>query len=209
MYMCCVSAYIHKEHSILKQGIRYVESDRDLSYLNELADRNPYDDDEMVNMYTHFGFANEEYLNVPNYPKRIAEIAINASSNGKRLRALDVGCSTGRTAFELAKVFDSVVGIDFTVRLIGVGYRMQENEHLEWTLPEQGAINEHYKVSAKELGIDKTLQHVTFVQNDAQNMDKQYTNFDLIIASNLIDRLSNPHLFLEHVYLEESRRNWN
>jgi len=49
--------------------------------------------------------------------------------------------------------------------------------------------------TAEELGIEKTLQNVVFYQNDAQ-----YTDFDLIVASNLIDRLSNPLLFLKTIH---------
>lgn len=195
-----LSRYQFRRHFFQHAGIRYIESDRDLSYLSQLADRNPYDDDDMVNLFTHFAWTKDEYFNIPNYPKRIAEIALNFTKNKPNLSALDVGCATGRTAFELANKYQYVVGIDWTVRLIGVGYRMQENEFLEWTLPEQGDINAHYKVTAKELGIDKTLQRVFFLQNDAQNMDKDVTNFDLIIASNLIDRLSNPLLFLKSIH---------
>ena len=138
-----------------------MESDRDLSYLEHLANRNPYDDDGMVNLHTHYGYTTEEYFGVPNYPKRIAEIATKAVPTDKRVKALDVGCGTGRSSFELAKSFEKVVGIDFTARLIGVGFRMQENEFLEWVLTEQGDIERHYKVTAEELELTK-LQNVYF-----------------------------------------------
>ena len=168
--------------------------------MTQLANRNPYDDDDMVNLFTNFAWTKDEYFGVKNYPKHVAEIALNFTKSKPREKALDVGCATGRTAFELANEYEHVVGIDWTVRLIGVGYRMQENEFLEWTLREQGDIDQHYKVTAKELGIEKNLQKVFFVQNDAQNMDRAYTDFDLIIASNLIDRLSNPMLFLKSIH---------
>ena len=195
-----LSRYQFRRHFFQHAGIRYVESNRDLSYLNQLADRNPYDDDDMVNLFTHFAYTTNQYFGIDNYPQRVAQIALNFTKTKQRLKALDVGCATGRTAFELANEYEHVVGIDWTVRLIGVGYRMQENEFLEYSLPEQGDINKHYKVTAKELGFDKSLSKVFFVQNDAQNMDPDYKEFDLIIASNLIDRLSNPSLFLKLIH---------
>jgi len=70
---------------------------------------------------------------------------------------------------------------------------------LEWTLPEQGDIDRHYRVTAEELGLSQ-MQNVFFVQNDAQNMAPEYGDFDLILASNLIDRVSNPALFLKHIH---------
>eukprot|EP00484_Ammonia_sp_Unknown_P014817 CAMPEP_0197072584 /NCGR_PEP_ID=MMETSP1384-20130603/210172_1 /TAXON_ID=29189 /ORGANISM="Ammonia sp." /LENGTH=917 /DNA_ID=CAMNT_0042511405 /DNA_START=29 /DNA_END=2782 /DNA_ORIENTATION=+ len=193
-----------RRHFFQHAGIRYVESNRDLSYISRLAERNPFDDDGTVQLYTHFGYAPEQYLNVPNYPKYIADFVVDIvdKSNKPKGKAMDVGCATGRTVFELAKRgYEEVVGIDYTTRLIGVGYRMQENAFLEWTMTEQGQIEREYKVTAQELGFDDaTLQKVSFIQNDAQNMDPRWTDFDLIVASNLIDRLLNPTLFLSHIH---------
>lgn len=34
------------------------------------------------------------------------------------LRALDLGCATGRTSYELSRCFDKVIGLDYSARFI-------------------------------------------------------------------------------------------
>ena len=41
---------------------------------------------------------------------------------------------------------------------------------------------------------------VDFFQGDASNLKPQFTGYDLILAANLIDRLYDPALFLDHIH---------
>jgi len=195
-----LARYQFRRHFIQHAGIRYVESNRDLKYIEMLKDNSIYTNDNMINIYTHFHYWNEKYFNVPNYPQNVAQICLKYSNPKMRNKALDIGCAVGRTSYELAKEFKQVVGLDFTSRLIGIGYHLQEYGYLEWDVNVQGDIKQHYKITAKELGIDHVLNRVYFAQNDAQNMDEKYNSFDLIVASNLIDRLNNPLLFLNNIH---------
>lgn len=192
------SRYQFRRHFFQHAGIRYIESDRDLKYLEKLSDSsNIYNNDYVVQQYTHFNYYNKPIFGVQNYPKKLVNILFNHIYNKSMIsKALDIGCSTGRASFELAKKFNSVDGVDWTARLIGVGYRMQENEFLEWSVPKQGEIREYFNISAKELNILSVLNKVKFTQGDASNLDKNFRNYDLIFASNLIDQLSNPKAFL-------------
>jgi len=196
------SRYQFRRHFFQHAGIRYVESERDLSYLQHLADRNPYDDDDEIAKMTHSHYADEELFGVANWAQRVAQLAIAKSSRFDK--ALDVGCAAGRSAFELATRFAAVTAIDFTVRLIGVGYRMQENGAVEWTLPEQGDLEATHRTEAAQLGLDlATLQRVSFLQADAQNLPppaELSDDFDLVLAANLLSKLSNPRLFLQSIH---------
>jgi putative 4-mercaptohistidine N1-methyltranferase len=43
-------------------------------------------------------------------------------------------------------------------------------------------------------------EHVEFFQGDATNLKPQFTDYDLILAANLIDRLYDPKKFLETIH---------
>lgn len=61
----------------------------------------------------HYG--ETEYFGVKNFPVHCVEkIQVVAKENGITGRALDVGCAVGRSTIELAKAFDSAVGLDFS-----------------------------------------------------------------------------------------------
>jgi len=205
------SRYQFRRHFFQHAGIRYVESDRDLEYLTHLAERNPYDDDAQIARMTHSHYSTDaETFGVENWPRRVAHLAIEKmdalGEDAKFDKAMDVGCAAGRSAFELATRFQSVVGVDFTVRLLGVGYRMQENGGVEWTMREQGEAEVAHRTEAAQLGLDlATLQRVSFLQADAQNLPpangtQLADDFDLVLAANLLSRISNPRLFLESVH---------
>src|SRR4029079_8178042 len=51
-------------------------------------------------------------------------------------RALDVGCAVGRSAFELARTYDSVVAIDGSERFIKAAGELKEHGRLRYVLPE-------------------------------------------------------------------------
>lgn len=60
------------------------------------------------------------YLSSPNSPRRTSATA-GGSPNGngaaganRKKRALDIGCATGASVFEMSKYFDEVVGIDYS-----------------------------------------------------------------------------------------------
>ena len=175
------------------------ESNRIIS--DEKEEANPYNADATVNLYIHFHYSNEVYFNVPNYPKAVAQIAINNTPPEQRLRALDLGCATGRTSFELAKEFKHVTGIDYAQRLIDVAVEFQKNKKLEWTVCNHGDIMDSFNCSTQELGLsDEMLNRIEFAKGDAHKLLAQYTDYNVVVACNLIDRLHSPLLFLENVH---------
>jgi putative 4-mercaptohistidine N1-methyltranferase len=52
----------------------------------------------------------------------------------------------------------------------------------------------------KELGLNDFKHKVEFFQGDACNLKPQFTNYDFILAANLIDRLYSPAKFLSQIH---------
>lgn len=169
------------------------------------AQDSPYYSDSLtVQTYTHFHYSDEHQFGVANFAKAVADIAIETAkgTSSASERALDLGCSVGRSSFELASHFNSVFAVDFSDRKIEVGREMQQTARLDWMVPRIGAeLFDRHSVTAEQLGYDsRQLDAVTFSQGDAHNLNASLTAFDLVLASNLIDRLSKPKTFLRQIH---------
>ncbi|MDQ1264757.1 MAG: hypothetical protein QG559_1758, partial [Campylobacterota bacterium] len=63
----------------------------------------------------------------------------------------------------------------------------------------EGYLVEKKKVTIEELGYENLKDKVAFWQGDACNLKPNFNSYDLVMATNLIDRLYNPRLFLEDI----------
>lgn len=103
---------------------------------------------------------------------------------------LDLGCGTGRSSFELARVCERVVGIDYSEAFIKVCQELKENGKKEYFILEEGSIFSE-AVAEVDSNIDRTK--VQFFQGDACNLKHdELGSFDVVLLANLIDRLYNP-----------------
>jgi len=186
------SRYAFRKHFPQNAGFRYVISSGD-----DKIQKDIYESDELVSQYCEFQYG-DEYFGVKNFAKETAKIASKFAKN--HTKALDLGCATGRAAFELAKSFDEVEGIDFSVRFIGVGVRLKNEGYIAYLSKTEGDLREEKKVTIEELGYANIKERVAFWQGDACNLKPNFNSYDLIMATNLIDRLYNPKLFLESVH---------
>lgn len=190
------SRYAFRRHFFQHAGFRYVVTDAPV-----LNPASSYETDALLSQYAEFHYG-DEVFGVPNFPKALADIAIDAHKrlgNGSSARALDLGCATGRASFELARAFSRVVGIDFSARFIQAGARLAETGSLRYTLPDEGELVSYHERRLDALGLAETAGRVEFWQGDACNLKDIHTGFDLILAANLIDRLYSPRRFLEDV----------
>jgi len=135
-----------------------------------------------------------------NFPVRVAKVAIHfvkkAFPQGLPAgRALDVGCSVGRTAFELTTFFEEVVGLDYSFAFIDAAKSLKAGETLEYSFSVEGTIRR--KATAK-LEDAVNPDRVTFVQGDATRLGSKDLGgqFQCVVAANLIDRLPAPRRFL-------------
>ncbi len=185
------SRYAFRRHFWQFAGFRYVLSSNETEPQNDY-----YEEDEAISHYceAHYG---DEYFGVKNLSCEMAKLAINFADESKK--ALDIGCAVGRSSFELAKYFDEVDGVDFSSRLIGVGTRLKERGFLAYSVTIEGDIKEHKKVTLDELEYGELKDRVSFWQGDACNLKPHLNSYDLVMATNLIDRLYNPKVFLEDI----------
>ena len=188
------SRYAFRRHFFQHAGFRYVVSDAPAA-----TQASHYETDRLVSEYAEFHYG-DEYFGVPNFPRALARLAIAAMGDKLARKALDLGCATGRASFELARHFEHVTGIDFSARFISLGVRLAEQGRLRYTLVDEGELVAYKERSLAQLGLDKVARKVEFFQGDACNLKPVFSDYDLILAANLIDRLYSPQQFLETVH---------
>lgn len=166
--------------------------------------KNPYESDELLQQYLvfHYARAEEQFpyafgaVDALNFPLRCVSEGVDASVLPDAPRALDLGCSVGRSTFELARTCREVIGIDYSQAFIDAANRMKtEGLHPAWRLDEGSATTLlDLKVDA---AIDPNLVH--FEQGDAQYIREDIGLFDVVIACNLICRLPEPMRLLQRL----------
>jgi 5-histidylcysteine sulfoxide synthase/putative 4-mercaptohistidine N1-methyltranferase len=186
--------YAFRRHFFQHAGFRYVVADNLAS-----VPASHYETDKLISEYAEFHYG-DSYFGVANFPKTLADIAITAIKGKPARKALDLGCASGRATFELARHFDHVTGIDFSVRLIDSGIQMADKGELLYTLVDEGQLISYKARTLANMGLDKVREKVEFLQGDACNLKPILTNYDLILAANLIDRLYSPKKFLSSVH---------
>ena len=135
-------------------------------------------------------------LDVPNFPRACVEATMRHVPDDRRRKCLDIGCSVGRSAFEFARFFAHVDAIDFSARFIQSGVRLQQGDEVLYEVPLEGELTVGRAISLERLGLASVGGRVSFMQGDACNLKALYTDYDLVFAGNLIDRLYDPALFL-------------
>ena len=186
------SRYAFRRHFFQHAGFRYV-----VSHHQETMNQNPYETDSMVSQYLDFQYG-PEYFGVANYAKTLAEIAAGLTEH--RLRALDIGCATGRASFELARYFSQVVGMDYSARFIDVALQLTSGEDFRYVTQEEGELVDYRQVRLKDFALGaEQAKRIHFVQGDACNLKPQKEQYDLVLAANLIDRLRQPERFLHDI----------
>ncbi|MBW2366666.1 MAG: putative 4-mercaptohistidine N1-methyltransferase [Deltaproteobacteria bacterium] len=158
-----------------------------------------YENDTAVAQYcdAHYG---DTHYGVENFSARLAKLGLAHTQSKPRKRALDLGCAVGRGAFELAKEFEFVNGLDFSARFIRIAFQMQEKGVIHYELVEEGEVVSYHEKRLADFGLESVKDRVEFFQADAVNLKPQFTNYDLIMDANLIDRLYDPGKFLSTVH---------
>ncbi len=185
------SRYAFRKHFYQNAGFRYVVSSQ-----KEQQEVDIYESDDLVSQYCEFQYG-QTHFGVENFAIATANLAKKFAIHTKK--ALDLGCATGRTSYELAKTFDRVEGIDFSVRFVQVGSKLKDEGYIAFSVKEEGDLFVNKKISIEALGYENLREKVSFWQGDACNLKPNFTGYDFIIATNLIDRLYNPRLFLDTI----------
>ncbi len=164
-----------------------------------MNDVNIYETDELVSQYCDFQYG-EDIFGVENFAKVCAQKAIGYSKCTQQGKALDIGCATGRASFELTKVFDHVDGIDYSQTFIDTALELQKNGRILYAQNREGELKSSILVDMTMYSFRDSCIKARFFQGDACNLESQFNGYDLIMATNLIDRLYEPQLFLNTIH---------
>ncbi len=186
--------YAFRRHFYQHAGFRYIASESPV----EIPDDRYETDPEIVPYCElHYG---QDYFDVENYPEKLAQIALNHAQGKPKGKALNIGCKTGRSSFELAVEFEKVTGIDFTARMIRIGVELKEKGYTQYALPEEGEIVSFHQQNLQELGLDASRPKVDFMQADISNMKTLFSGYDLILLDTMLEKTDNPKKFLDRVH---------
>lgn len=188
------SRYAFRRHFFQHAGFRYIQSQHEV-----VIETDVYETDPAVAQYceAHYG---ETYFNVPNFPREIARFCLELTTDRPRRKALDLGCAVGRSTFELADGFELVQGLDFSARFIRIGVNLLERGRVRYARAEEGDLISYHEKSLTELGLEAPDGRIEFWQADACNLKSIFNDYDLVLASNLIDRLPQPRKFLSMIH---------
>ena len=158
-----------------------------------------YESDAALAQYcdAHYG---PEKFGIPNFSVQLIRLCAAAAEGIPKRSALDLGCAVGRASFELTRHFERVTGVDFSARFIATARRLKDGSRIHYRLAEEGDLGSDHKVGLEELDLAATAARADFHQGDVQNLEGRFGNCDLVLAANLIDRLSAPGHFLKTVH---------
>ncbi|MCG3661254.1 5-histidylcysteine sulfoxide synthase [Aliarcobacter butzleri] len=182
--------YAFRKHFFQHAGFRYVKSSNE--YKTQL-NKNFYESDESISSYCDL------YYGKDNLYTNYVDLLRPYLKDLKNSKALDLGCCVGRTSFELAKIYDEVLGIDFSTNYINIGVKLKLYDFVNYKIKKEDKTFEERAISLKDFDLEKVKDKVSFMQGDACNLKEIYKDFDLIFYSSLIDKLYYPKKFLEDV----------
>jgi len=183
------SRYAFRRHFFQHAGFRYVISDQKLPEFTDI-----YEDDQEITPYCELDYG-EDILRLGNFSQNL--VAICKPFVQGKARVLNIGCSTGRCSFELAKYCENVIGIDFTARLIKVAQRMKTQKKIKYQLFQEGEIKSFKEADLDQFGLKNTVDNVEFWQADASNLAVKFNNYDCIVAQNVLEKIYDPQNFLK------------
>jgi len=183
------SRYAFRRHFFQHAGFRYVVSYQELPEFTDI-----YEDDQEITSFCELDYG-EDILQLGNFSQNLAAICKPFIQD--KTRVLNIGCSTGRCSFELAKYSEKVIGIDFTARLIKVAQRMKTQKKIKYLLLEEGEITSFKEADLADFGLTDVVDKVEFWQADASNLAVKFNNYDCIIAQNILEKIYDPQNFLE------------
>ncbi|MFT5756626.1 MAG: 5-histidylcysteine sulfoxide synthase/putative 4-mercaptohistidine N1-methyltransferase [Alteromonadaceae bacterium] len=192
------SRYAFRRHFFQHAGFRYIESEAACELINET---NSYETSTEVcqQLASHYG---EDLFNIPNYPKEIAKAVVTHCQKHhiKTRKVLDLGCSVGRTSFELSAIFNVVDAVDFSARYIQHGVKLQQDGRLRYISEIEGDIVRFNEVTLDDLTLTDDGNKLQFSQGDACNLKSNFNNYDVILAQHIIEQSYDPKLFLKTIH---------
>lgn len=150
----------------------------------------------------HFGTAEEILPSQGTWPEGMREaldFAVRTPRHFRQdevARGLDIGCAVGRSAWEMARTCNEVIGIDFSHSFIHAAEAIRSKGELAYARVEEAARSTPL-IAKRPADIDAS--RIVFQQGDAMNLPDSLGRFDRVHAANLICRLPEPQRFLQRL----------
>jgi putative 4-mercaptohistidine N1-methyltranferase len=133
-------------------------------------------------------------------PPRCLEFPVTtveaAELPGPIARALDLGCAVGRSSFELSRLADEVIGIDFSASFIEVADQVRKGDAVIYS--RYGEMHRPTPLTVRRPdGV--ASDRVSFEVGDAMDLRADLGSFDLVHAANLLCRLPEPQRLLDRL----------
>ncbi|WP_448211265.1 5-histidylcysteine sulfoxide synthase [Colwellia sp. MEBiC06753] len=190
------SRYAFRRHFFQHAGFRYVESDNEqlpLIAVNHFE--NNLDVCQQLN--AHYGKTPAPF---ENYQLQLAELVKTWVNQYQQNTAklLDLGCSVGRTSFELSTNFEHIDGVDFSARYIQHGVQLQSGERVRYQMIKQGDIVDYHEFNLANI-TDAKPENILFSQADPSNLKAILTGYDVILAQQVLEQCYDPKQFLAEI----------
>ncbi len=188
------SRYAFRRHFYQHAGFRIVESETAL-----LIHTDEYETDAEVaiSCETNWG---DLYSGKPNFHVQLANLIATKLKGYEIYNVLDLNAATGRLAFELSIYFDHITAIDFSARYIRMPIQLQDKGFMRYIVKNEGKLVLYREIVLAETGLEKNIEKIQFMQDNANNLKPIYFGYDLIIAPNLLEKMIDPVLFLETIH---------
>ncbi|NCG08847.1 MAG: putative 4-mercaptohistidine N1-methyltransferase [Verrucomicrobia bacterium] len=165
---------------------------------------NPYECDTLLQQYLVFHYATgAEQFPYPfggadalDFPTRCVREGLDLEGLKPDSKALDLGCAVGRSTFELSRHCAEVLGIDYSAAFIRAANELRAKGSLQVKRLDEGAAH-----TTLDLKIDSSMhrERVRFETGDAQDLPAELGSFDVVLACNLICRLTEPMRLLDRL----------
>lgn len=163
-----------------------------------------YEDPKILDEYLLFHYGREDEIldpgiRWPDGMRHALDFAVRTPSHFSKHpvpRGLDLGCAVGRSAFEMSRTCEKVIGLDFSHRFIAAANCLKDEGKVDYSRLDEGSIAARLTA---ELPDWMDSSRVEFVQGDAMRLPEELGRFDRVHAANLLCRLTDPLLLLNRL----------
>jgi 5-histidylcysteine sulfoxide synthase/putative 4-mercaptohistidine N1-methyltranferase len=184
--------YAFRRHFFQHAGFRYISSDEPVILKDET-----YENDVNIANYCDMQYGKKKQTN---FSVELIEKIKKHIVSQKHEKALHIGCKAGRTSFELARYFDSVMAVDFTARMIQIPTRMKEQGFIRYILHEEGELESFHEQKLSDFQLEDVREKVEFMQADPSNLTLKFNGYDLILVENALEEMYQPEKFLKMIH---------
>jgi len=189
--------YAFRRHFTQHAGFRYVEN-FDGKIPTTPVNRYETDTEVCQQLDSHYG---KTQLNQINYQQQISSSVLDNMTKYKvnAEKCLNVGCSVGRTAFELSSFFQHIDAIDFSARFIQYGVQLQQQQSVRYTSVISGDIVDFNEVSLAQLPLCIKSNNILFSQGDGCNLKVTFDQYDAVVIEHALEKSYQPKVLLTTV----------